>query len=147
MNIVERKRRLATEALQNGNNEAAVPLEMAADVDPGTDNEDSEEADIFERKRRFERLHKKYEAHRKEKGLLLRGNDLRSNIYLRKMNKLARKDLGLDILGYKDYVHNLKRFAAYNRDLDYLAEDNMWKDLDPNDLNIQAKVNYEDKFA
>jgi hypothetical protein len=53
-------------------------------------------------------LLKKFQDHRKEKGLLLKGNDLRSNIYLRKMQKMARGELGLDILGYKDYINNLK---------------------------------------
>jgi len=47
------------------------------------------------------------EDHRKEH-MRLRGNDLRFNIYLRKMNKLARRDLGLDIEAYKDYINNLK---------------------------------------
>jgi len=43
--------------------------------------------------------------------LILKGNDLRSNIWLKKMEKLARGDLGLDLAGYKDYVNNLKEFA------------------------------------
>jgi len=115
MNIVERKRRLTHEAV-SGANAPLVPHEAATDDSFGceTDGENSEEADIFERKARFERLHAKYTKLRKEKGLLLKGNDLRSNIYLKKMEKLARNDLGLDIVGYKDYVNNLKRFAAYN---------------------------------
>jgi len=41
----------------------------------------------------------------------LRGNDLRYNVYLKKMNKLTRKDLGLDVEAYKDYCNNLKIFA------------------------------------
>lgn len=32
------------------------------------------------------------------------------------MSKLMRKDLGLDVEAYKDYVHNLKMFAEYNTD-------------------------------
>lgn len=55
---------------------------------------------------------------------MLKGNDLRSNIYLKKIQKLSRNDLGLDIIGYKDYVNNLKRFAALNSDLGILARDN-----------------------
>ena len=39
------------------------------------------------------------------------------------MEKLARQDLGLDIVGYKDYVNNIKRFAQYNTDLNILADD------------------------
>lgn len=56
--------------------------------------------------------------------MLLKGNDLRSNIYLKKLEKLSRNDLGLDIIGYKDYVNNLKRFADLNSDLGILARDN-----------------------
>ena len=130
MNIVERKRRLQAEAL-SGAHAAMVPHEAATNDSIGheTDGENSEEADIFERKARFERLHRKYTALQKEKGLLLKGNDLRSNIYLRKMEKLARKDLGLDIIGYKDYTNNLKRFARYNSDLGILAQDSFEKNL------------------
>jgi hypothetical protein len=78
---------------------------------------DSEEADIFERKNKFEKLLAKFQAARKENGLILKGNDLRTNIWLKKMNKLARGDLGLDLAGYKDYVNNLKEFANVNSDL------------------------------
>lgn len=60
---------------------------------------------------------------------MLKGNDLRSNIYLRKMEKLARKDLGLDIIGYKDYTNNLKRFAKYNSDLGILAQDSFERNM------------------
>ena len=56
--------------------------------------------------------------------LVLRGNDLRYNVYLKKLNKYARKDLGLDIAGYKDYVNNLKEFASVNDDLGIFAIDN-----------------------
>jgi len=47
------------------------------------------------------------EKHRKEKAHL-RGNDLRFNLYMRKMSKLTRKDLGLDLEAYKDYINNLR---------------------------------------
>lgn len=68
---------------------------------------ESEEADIFERKNKFEVLLKRLENHRKETAHL-RGNDLRYNIYMRKLNKLTRNDLGLDVEAYKDYINNLK---------------------------------------
>lgn len=42
------------------------------------------------------------------------------------MEKLARADLGLDIAGYKDYVHNLKEFAHLNNDLSILTIENMY---------------------
>lgn len=61
MNIVERKRRLTSEAL-SGANTPLVPHDAATidTIGHETDGENSEEADIFERKARFERLHKKY---------------------------------------------------------------------------------------
>ena len=58
----------------------------------------------------------------------MKGNDLRSNVWLKKMEKLARGDLGLDLLGYKDYVNNLKEFANVNADAAYFAQENMFND-------------------
>ena len=84
---------------------------------------ESEEADIFERKNKFEELLKRMEKHRKETANL-RGNDLRYNIYMRKLNKLTRMDLGLDVEAYKDYINNLKQFAAVNSDFELFARDN-----------------------
>ena len=89
-----------------------------------TDDFESEEADIFERVKKFEELQKRFDKHRVEKREL-RGNDLRYNVYLKKMNKLTRMDLGLDIEAYKDYCNNLKIFAKYNQDYEILASDNM----------------------
>ncbi len=40
---------------------------------------------------------------------------------------MARGELGLDILGYKDYVNNLKQFAHVNSDLQILSMDGMFK--------------------
>ena len=121
MNIVERKRRLTAEAMQNVH-AATTPYENE------TDGMESEEADIFERKDKFEKLLAKFQATRKENGLILKGNDLRTNIWLKKMEKLARGDLGLDMAGYKDYVNNLKEFANVNTDLTILARDGMFVD-------------------
>ena len=63
----------------------------------------------------------------------LRGNDLRYNVYLKKLAKLSRKDLGLDIAGYKDYVTNLKEFANINSDLSVFAQESLAEDLNFND--------------
>jgi hypothetical protein len=81
MNLVERKRRLNKEILAMPDSKV-LPASAAAD---DTDAQDSEEGDIFERKAKFDKLLKKYTEHREKKGLLLKGNDLRSNIYLNKM--------------------------------------------------------------
>ena len=121
--MVERKRRLAAEALSN----AGGPLASAAsavDTDAeDTDDIDSDEADIFERTKKFERVLKKFNKHRSDSLNTLKGNDLRYNVYLKKLNKLARKDLGLDVAAYKDYVNNLREFAHVNKDLNiYAAE-------------------------
>lgn len=45
---------------------------------------ESEEVDVFERKKKFEELSKRLEKHRKETAHL-RGNDLRYNIYMKKL--------------------------------------------------------------
>ena len=50
MNIVERRRRLSSEALEHLN-AAVTPFESAADQD--TDGQESDEPDIFERKEKF----------------------------------------------------------------------------------------------
>ena len=53
MNIVERRKRLQYEAMQNfGENDAAA----ASLADENTDNIESDEADIFERKKKFDEL-------------------------------------------------------------------------------------------
>ena len=119
---------MAAEALSN----AGGPLSSAAsavDTDAeDTDDIDSEEADIFERTKKFERVLKKFNKHRSESLVTLKGNDLRYNVYLKKLNKLARKDLGLDVAAYKDYVNNLKEFAHINKDLNIYAAEAMFVD-------------------
>lgn len=82
--------------------------------------------------------------------MLLRGNDLRSNIYLKKMNKLAMGDMGLDVIGYKDYTNNLKMFADLNTDLSILARDNFNLNKKRHDykaavLELQAQDIREDR--
>ena len=74
---------------------------------------------------------------------MLKGNDLRSNIYLKKMEKLSRQDLGLDIIGYKDYVNNIKRFAPYNSDLNILADDVNFA-TQPSATKMMLKVEYKE---
>ena len=65
--------------------------------------------------------------------MALKGNDLRYNVYLKKLNKLARKDLGLDIEAYKDYVNNLREFAHINKDLNVFAAESLAVDQDLDD--------------
>lgn len=123
MNLIERKRRLNEEATQNlgaAQADYAIP-----DLDGvKTTDIESEEGDIFERKRKFDQLVARIERHRRQKAHL-RGNDLRHNIYMRKLEKLTRQDLGLDIEAYRDYVNNLKAFAHINQDFELYAKDNL----------------------
>ena len=50
--------------------------------------------------------------------------------------------MGLDLIGYKDYVNNLKRFAQYNSDLGILSEDSTWANL-PKETKIQLQVEFQ----
>lgn len=74
-----------------------------------TEEIDSEDIDIFTRKNKFEELSRRFEKHRVEKAHL-KGNDLKYATYLRKINKLAKRDLGLDVEAYKDFITNLEEF-------------------------------------
>lgn len=135
MNIVERRRRLSGEALQNAH-AAITPFE--SNVDQDTDGQESDEPDIFERKDKFEKLLRKFEDHRRQKGLQLRGNDLRSNIWLKKMQKLARGGLGLDLLGQKDYINNLKEFASSNSDDAFFALQSLTSEVPSDQRSLMA---------
>jgi hypothetical protein len=44
---------------------------------------------------------------------------------MKKLNKLTRKDIGLDLEAYKDYVNNLKQFATLNSDFEIYARDSL----------------------
>lgn len=37
---------------------------------------------------------------------------------------MVRKDIGIDVEAYKNYVNNVKLFAKYNKDYEILARDN-----------------------
>jgi hypothetical protein len=114
MNLVERKRRLNTEAL---NSAAAETLGSSSLIDDNeeTDGIESEEADIFTRREKFEKLLARFEKHKKENADL-KGNDLRYNVYLKKLNKMTRMDMGLDLASHKDYVNNLREFSNLKND-------------------------------
>ena len=80
---------------------------------------------MFERKKKFDELLERFKKHQSSKQHL-RGNDLRYNVYLKKMNKLTRMDHGLDVAAYKDYVNNLKQFAHINKDFEVFARDDFF---------------------
>ncbi len=122
--LVEKKKRLQAEALDTlGENHSGEKAYPSIDELKTTDIE-SEEMDIFDRRKNFEELQKRFETHSKEKSYL-KGNDLRYNIYMRKMNKLTRMDLGLDMEAYKDYLNNLKYFAHLKNDYQLFAQEDM----------------------
>ncbi len=75
-----------------------------------TDQINSDEGEFFARKRNFEIISKKLDNYMKEKFHLYRGNDLKYNNYVRKIQKLSMKQ-SLDIEGYKDYIENLKKLS------------------------------------
>jgi len=134
MNLIERKRRLAAEAMATV---GGAQSESAIDNDAeDTDDIDSDDPDIFERTKKFEKVLKRFNKHREEKMLTLKGNDLRYNVYLKKLQKLSRKDLGLDIAAYKDYVNNLKEFAHINKDLNIFAAESLIVDSDLDERGI-----------
>lgn len=123
MNLLERRRRLNQEATASLGADSADAAIQDLEAAQTTDIE-SEEVDIFERKRKFDQLVARIERHRRQKAHL-RGNDLRHNIYLRKLEKLTRHDLGLDVEAYRDYVNNLKAFANINQDFELYARDSL----------------------
>lgn len=136
MNLIERKRRLAAESLHNVGG-SITNAESAIDTDAeDTDGIDSDDPDIFERTRKFDLVLKKFNKHRNEKLVALKGNDLRYNVYLKKLQKLSRKDLGLDVAAYKDYVNNLKEFAHINKDLNIFAAESLVQATDYSDKGI-----------
>jgi hypothetical protein len=95
---------------------------------------DSDEQNIFERNLKFEEVKKRFEDHKSYSLDVMKGNDYRFNIYLRKMNKLAKqRQGGLDMEGYKDYVTNLIEFKKIKRDFE--------KDKDPN-LEDKLEIDY-----
>jgi len=134
MNLVERKKRLNTEAMTNA---GGKELGAAGIIDDNeeTDGIESEEADPYTRREKFEKLLARFEKH-KEENKDLKGNDLRYNVYLRKLNKMTRMDMGLDLAAYKDYVNNLREFSRFNKDIGMFANDSM---VDEKDFNSDQR--------
>lgn len=88
---------------------------------------DSDDPDIFERNIKFEELRRRFEKHRQYSLDVLKGNDYRFNIYLRKMNKLSTSKYGgLDVEGYRDYLNNLMEFKKIKRD--FFGQDDVLRD-------------------
>ena len=66
MNLVERKRRIAAEAMNmaDGKHANAIPGDAE-----DTDDIDSDDADIFERNKKFEKVLEKFNKHRESKAV------------------------------------------------------------------------------
>jgi hypothetical protein len=117
--LIERKKRIQWEAMQNLGNKDFNEVEGGLS-ELQTSEIESEEANVLERKKNFDELVKRFEKNRKE-NRLLSGNDYKYNLYLKKMTKLTRLDLGLDFESYKDYINNLHEFAKYKEFKDYTS--------------------------
>lgn len=112
-----------------------------------TDGYESDEADVFERKKKFEKILKKFNRHRQETNLTLKGNDLRYNVYLRKLQKMTKANMSLDVIGYRDYVNNIKEFAAINQDLNAFALESLAVDKALDGKGVAAKTLVTDYAA
>ena len=72
---------------------------------------DSDEPSTIDRNIKFEEIKKRFDSHKKYSLDVLKGNDYKFNIYIRKMKKLSQaRTGGLDLDGYKDYLNNLMEF-------------------------------------
>lgn len=118
MNLHERNKLIQAEALDKLG-AAEIDLELVK-----TDDFESEEGDVFQRFEKFQELNKRFEKHRAE-NLALRGNDLRYNVYLKKMQKMVRMDVGLDVEAYKDYINNTKEFAKVDHDWEIFGKEDL----------------------
>lgn len=82
-----------------------------------TDDIDSEEQNIFERTIKFIELQKRFDKHKDYSLKVLKGNDYKFNVYLRKMDKLSNRRFGgIDLEGYKDYINNITKFQKIKQD-------------------------------
>jgi hypothetical protein len=87
-----------------------------------TDGINSDEEEFFSRKKNFDIISKKLDIYMTEKFHLFKGNDLKYNNYVRKIQKLSMKQ-SLDLEGYKDYIENLKNISdTKNKTLQNIAK-------------------------
>jgi hypothetical protein len=77
-------------------------------TDMDTDKINSDDMDFYNRKRNFELITKKLNKYYDQKYNLFRGNDLRYNNYVRKIQKLSKHE-SLDYEGYKDFYENYRK--------------------------------------
>lgn len=75
---------------------------------------ESEEKDVFERKKNFDEIQWRFNLHQEHSLFNTKGNDFRYNVYLRKMKKLAMSWYGgIDLEGYTEYLNNLVKIADF----------------------------------
>lgn len=77
-------------------------------TDEDTDNIDSDDHNVTNRKRNFEILSRRLNNYLDKSMRLYKGNDLKYNTYIRKIDKLSKFG-NIDIEGFKDYVDNIKK--------------------------------------
>lgn len=76
-------------------------------TDMNTDDINSDDFDFYSRKRNFDIISNKLKIYLDTKFEMYRGNDLRYNNYLRKLEKLSKQE-SLDYEGFKDYLKGVK---------------------------------------
>ncbi len=80
---------------------------LAYNSEMNTDDINSDDFDFYSRKRNFDIISKKMNKYLDTKFQMYRGNDLRYNNYLRKLEKLSKHE-NLDYEGFKDYLKGVK---------------------------------------
>lgn len=93
-----------------------------------TEEIDSEEGDLFLRKKHFEELVRRFDKHRREN--YAKGNDLKWHTYLNKINRMAKQEMGIDVEGYKDYLNTLEKFKGHLQESELLQSTNYHNDMD-----------------
>lgn len=47
-----------------------------------------------------------------------KGNDLKYNVYVRKMEKLVRRDMGIDLEGYREHINNIIQLRKLDKNFE-----------------------------
>lgn len=104
-----------------------------------TDDINSDDFDFYSRKRNFDIISKKINKYLETKFQLYRGNDLRYNNYLRKLEKLSKHE-NLDYEGFKDYLKGMKELSqSKNAALENIASHFLTELLDKESLQTEIR--------
>lgn len=144
-NILKRKISAETEALgeiirpRDLNSKYNQNSNITYNSEMNTDDINSDDFDFYSRKRNFDIISKKINKYLDTKFQLYRGNDLRYNNYLRKLEKLSKHE-NLDYEGFKDYLKGIKELSeSKNTALKKIANHFLIELLDKECLNSEIK--------